>query len=312
MVNNKKKKNAFYKKQDIFYKKKSGFNKGTTLIIGLLFLVSIMIGLVLNEDSKALNTSNIVNNDYESETSNEDIEKPTPSRGDNINGYIDGNLENVPNLSGSEVSSTITKEEIAKIKEVINSDTTGLYTLANKENLLSESYMPNNLVIPNINLVAERSNEKNLVSATIVEDLEQMFYDAQEDGVNLFLSNAFRSYDSQVYIYNEDIKNKDKQYSEYVAKPGESEHQLGLAIDITSRNMGFELNQSFENTKEGAWALENAYKYGFILRYTKTKEDVTGYKYEPWHYRYVGNKTISKLCHDKDLTLEELLDYAKN
>jgi D-alanyl-D-alanine carboxypeptidase len=312
MVNNKKKKNAFYKKQDIFYKKKSGSNKGTTLIIGLLFLVSIMIGLVLNEDSKSLNTSNIVNNDYESETSNDDIEKSTPSRGDNINGYMDGNLENVPDLSGSEVSSTITKEEIAKIKEVINSDTTGLYTLANKENLLSESYMPNNLVIPNVNLVAERSNEKNLVSATIVEDLEQMFYDAQEAGVNLFLSNAFRSYDSQVYIYNEDIKNKDKQYSEYVAKPGESEHQLGLAIDITSRNMGFELNQSFENTKEGAWALENAYKYGFILRYTKTKEDVTGYKYEPWHYRYVGNKTISKLCHDKDLTLEELLDYAKN
>jgi D-alanyl-D-alanine carboxypeptidase len=312
MVNNKKKKNAFYKKQDIFYKKKSGSNKGTTLIIGLLFLVSIMIGLVLNEDSKALNTSNIVNSDYESETSNDDIEKPTPSRGDNINGYMDGNLENVPNLRDSAVSSTITKEEIAKIKEVINSDTTGLYTLANKENLLSESYMPNNLVIPNVNLVAERSNEKNLVSATIVEDLEQMFYDAQEAGVNLFLSNAFRSYDSQVYIYNEDIKNKDKQYSEYVAKPGESEHQLGLAIDITSRNMGFELNQSFENTKEGAWALENAYKYGFILRYTKTKEDVTGYKYEPWHYRYVGDKTISKLCHDKDLTLEELLDYAKN
>ena len=312
MVNNKKKKNAFYKKQDIFYKKKSGSNKGTTLIIGLLFLVSIMIGLVLNEDSKSLNTSNIVNNDYESETSNDDIEKPTPSRGDNINGYMDGNLENVPNLRDSAVSSTITKEEIAKIKEVINGDTTGLYTLANKENLLSESYMPNNLVIPNINLVAERSNEKNLVSATIVEDLEQMFYDAQEAGVNLFLSNAFRSYDSQVYIYDEDIKNKDKQYSEYVAKPGESEHQLGLAIDITSRNMGFELNQSFENTKEGAWALENAYKYGFILRYTKTKEDVTGYKYEPWHYRYVGNRTISKLCHDKDLTLEELLDYAKN
>ncbi|MEW8993406.1 D-alanyl-D-alanine carboxypeptidase family protein [Clostridium sp.] len=313
MLNNKsyqKRKNAFYKKQDIFYKKKSGFNKGTTIIIGLLFLVGIMIGLVLKEDSKVLDVANKLNNDYESGTSNYNEGKITPSRGNSVDKY--GNLEEVPDLNDSMVSSTLTKEEINEVKKIINSDTTGLYTLVNRENLLSEDYMPDNLVIPNINLVSERSNEKNLVSAAMVKDLEQMFYDAQAEGMNLFLSNGFRGYESQVYIYNEEIQNKDNKHSEYVAKPGESEHQLGLAIDITSSDMSFELNQSFENTKEGAWALENAYKYGFILRYTKTKEDITGYKYEPWHYRYVGNKTISKLCHDKGLTLEELLDYAKS
>jgi len=313
MLNNKsyqKRKNAFYKKQDIFYKKKSGFNKGTTIIIGLLFLVGIMIGLVLKEDSKVLDVANILNNDYESETSNYNAGKTTPSRGSSVNEY--GSLEEVPDLSDSTVSSTLTKEEIDEIKKIINSDTTGLYTLVNKGNLLSKDYMPDNLVIPNISLVSERINEKNLVSAAMVKDLEKMFYDAQVEGMNLFLSNGFRGYESQVYIYNEEIQNKDSNHSEYVAKPGESEHQLGLAIDITSSDMAFELNQSFENTKEGAWALENAYKYGFILRYTKTKEDITGYKYEPWHYRYVGNKTISKLCHDKGLTLEELLDYAKS
>jgi len=313
MLNNKsyqKRKNAFYKKQDIFYKKKSGFNKGTTIIISLLFLVGIMIGLVLKEDSKVLDVANKLNNDYESGTSNYNEGKTTPSRGNSVDKY--GNLEEVPDLNDSMLSSTLTKEEINEVKKIINSDTTGLYTLVNRENLLSEDYMPDNLVIPNINLVSERSNEKNLVSAAMIKDLEQMFYDAQAEGMNLFLSNGFRGYESQVYIYNEEIQNKDNKHSEYVAKPGESEHQLGLAIDITSSDMSFELNQSFENTKEGAWALENAYKYGFILRYTKTKEDITGYKYEPWHYRYVGNKTISKLCHDKGLTLEELLDYAKS
>lgn len=315
MLNNKnyiKKKNAFYKRKDIFYKKKSGFNNGTTIIIGLLFLVGIMIGLVLKEDSKVLDTANIFNNDYENKTSKYSQGKITPSRGNSINEHEYSNLEEVPDLNDSTVSTTLTKDEIKEIKDIINSDTTGLYTLVNKENLLSKEYMPGNLVIPNINLVSERSNEKNLVSGTMVEDLEQMFYDAQEEGINLFLSNGFRGYDSQTYIYNEDIQNKDSEHSEYVAKPGESEHQLGLAIDITSRDMAFDLNQSFENTKEGAWVLENAYKYGFILRYTKTKEDITGYKYEPWHYRYVGNKTISKLCHNKDLTLEELLSYAKS
>jgi len=279
MLNNKnytKKKNAFYKRKDIFYKKKSGFNNGTTIIIGLLFLVGIMIGLVLKEDSKVLNTANIFNNDYENKTSKYSQGKTTPSRGNSINEHEYNDLEEVPDLNDSTVSATLTKDEINEIKNIINSDTTGLYTLVNKENLLSKEYMPGNLVIPNIN------------------------------------SNGFRGYDSQTYIYNEDIQNKDSEHSEYVAKPGESEHQLGLAIDITSRDMAFDLNQSFENTKEGAWVLENAYKYGFILRYTKTKEDITGYKYEPWHYRYVGNKTISKLCHNKDLTLEELLSYAKS
>lgn len=314
MLNNKSykhKKNSFYKKQDMFYKKKSNFNKGTTIIVGLLFLVSIMIGLILREDSEQLNTSNINNNDYETTNFN-NTGKTTPSRGDNSEGYENESLEDVPNLNNSGVSDVLTKEEIAEIKEIINNDTTGIYKLVNKENLLSKEYVPSNLIIPNISLVAARSDERNLVSATMVEDLEQMFYDAQEEGVNLFLSNGFRGYNSQVYLYNEDIQKKGKKDSEYVARPGESEHQLGLAIDITSKDMEFELNQSFENTKEGAWALENAYKYGFILRYTKSKEDVTGYKYEPWHYRYIGNKTISKICHDKGITLEELLDYAKN
>ena len=242
-------------------------------------------------------------------SSNDNVGKTTPSRGDK---YKDSNLEDVPDLNNSKVSSTLTKEEIAEIKDIINNDTTGIYKLANKENLLPKDYMPNNLVIPNISLVAEKSDERNLVSGTMIKDLEAMFYDAKKEGINLFLSNGFRGYASQVYLYDEDIQNNDKKDSAYVAKPGESEHQLGLAVDITSRDMAFELNQSFENTKEGAWALENAYKYGFILRYPKTKEDITGYKYEPWHYRYIGNKTISKICHDKDLTLEELLDYAKN
>ena len=135
-----------------------------------------------------------------------------------------------------------------------------------------------------------------------------MFKAANEEGINLFLNSAYRGYDSQVYLYEEDIAAVGSDTSDYVAKPGASEHQLGLALDITSMNMDFQLEEAFEDTPEGIWALNNAYKYGFVLRYIKGKEDITGYQYEPWHYRYIGNKDISKLCHDKNLTLEELYE----
>lgn len=91
-----------------------------------------------------------------------------------------------------------------------------------------------------------------------------------------------------------------------VALPGRSEHQLGLAVDITTKKLDFQLEEAFEDTKEGQWLLNNAYKYGFIFRYHRGKENITGYTYEPWHYRYIGNLEVSKYCHDNNLTLEEI------
>ncbi|EAO56830.1 D-alanyl-D-alanine metallocarboxypeptidase [Bacillus thuringiensis serovar israelensis ATCC 35646] len=89
----------------------------------------------------------------------------------------------------------------------------------------------------------------------------------------------------------------------FSAKPGHSEHQTGLVMDVSAKSFDNKLEQEFEQTKEGKWLAKNAHKTGFIIRYPKGKEDVTGYEYEPWHIRYVGD--IATNLFEKGLTLEE-------
>ncbi len=96
-----------------------------------------------------------------------------------------------------------------------------------------------------------------------------------------------------------------------VAYPGQSEHQTGLAMDVSSHKMGFKLHQSFGETIEGIWLANNAPKFGFIIRYPKGKEHITGYKYEPWHLRYVGVQVAEEIA-QKGITLEEYLSENKS
>ncbi|MGN1340572.1 MAG: D-alanyl-D-alanine carboxypeptidase family protein, partial [Oscillospiraceae bacterium] len=120
-------------------------------------------------------------------------------------------------------------------------------------------------------------------------------------GYNMEIVSGFRSYEKQkqTFAYWASIDGWE-QADRYSAQPGHSEHQSGLAIDITS------LAQSYGNTTEGKWLAANCWKYGFILRYPKGGEDITGYIYEPWHVRYLGTST-AKLVYDSGLTLEEFL-----
>lgn len=284
-------------KQKKFYamksgKRKSSIDKKVFLIIALVFLIGILSTFLMKGNMQGNNL------DKENDTSVSD---------NGIGDVKDSDLEAVPPVEEIDL---LTDEEVNLIKSAVASDVQGYFTLANKENLVEESYVPDDLVIPNVNLVADKRNEKNLVRADAAKALEDMFSDGRKAGVNLFLNSAYRSYDSQVSIYEQELSENGGQDSKYVAKPGSSEHQLGLAVDITSVSMKFELEESFENTPEGKWALENAHKYGFILRYGADKEEITGYKYEPWHYRYVGNIEISTLCHEKNMSLEEILDYV--
>jgi len=92
--------------------------------------------------------------------------------------------------------------------------------------------------------------------------------------------------------------------AKYVALPGQSEHQTGLAMDVTSESANWGLSNNFGETNEGKWLKDNCYKYGFILRYPEGKEDITGYNYEPWHIRYVGKK-VSTYIYTNNITLEE-------
>src|SRR5690606_25707577 len=115
----------------------------------------------------------------------------------------------------------------------------------------------------------------------------------------------YRSYSYQSNLYNRYVRSHGKTEADrFSARPGHSEHQTGLAFDFGGKNQAHWLEKSFEGTKEGKWLLANAHKYGFILRYPKGKEKITGYIYEPWHYRYVGSKKASEIKNSK-LTMEE-------
>ena len=127
--------------------------------------------------------------------------------------------------------------------------------------------------------------------------------DAANEGINLRIISGFRSYNTQKTLYNNYVaRDGQAEADRYSARAGHSEHQTGLAADINS------LEQSWENTKEGKWLNDNCYKYGFIIRYPKGKEGVTGYMFEPWHIRYVGVDIATILYNNGNwITLEEYL-----
>lgn len=134
--------------------------------------------------------------------------------------------------------------------------------------------------------------------------LNEMINGAKTEGINLFMKSGFRSYSTQETLYNNYVaRDGVAEADRYSARPGHSEHQTGLAFDLNS------LEQSFGETKEGKWLEENCWKYGFIIRYPKNKESITGYMYEPWHVRYLG-KDLAKKVYESGLCLEEYLDIT--
>ena len=139
------------------------------------------------------------------------------------------------------------------------------------------------------------------VSDEAYDALTEMEIAAAEDGISLFIVSGFRSYDDQDVIYNRYVSQDGKAEADrYSARPGHSEHQTGYAFDLNS------LEEYFADTPEGIWLAENCHKYGFIIRYPKGKEHITGYMYEPWHVRYLG-VDIATSVYESGLTLEEYL-----
>lgn len=152
------------------------------------------------------------------------------------------------------------------------------------------------------------------VDARIMADLEAMFADARAAGRNPMICSAFREWDMQVSLYENKItrvmQEEGLSYEEaavkaatVVAKPGTSEHQIGLALDIVSSEYQ-ELDEAQMETEDQKWLMENSWKYGFILRYPMDKSEITGVIFEPWHYRYVGKKAAKEIT-EQNLTLEE-------
>lgn len=174
--------------------------------------------------------------------------------------------------------------------------------LVNKKNPLGLDYEPDNLVKPNVKFLRDTSEESRYMDETAAKALEELFQVAKSENINLIGSSAYRSYKSQVRVLKDEISSKGVDYAnKYVAKPGKSEHQSGLSIDVTNEARCFD-----KTSPEARWLANNAHRFGFILRYPEGKEDITGYNYEPWHIRYVG-KDAAREIYNKNITLEEYL-----
>ena len=185
----------------------------------------------------------------------------------------------------------------------MNNDYLGI--LVNKSHPLAEDYVPSDLVPVNVPFAYIGDDSRNYMREPAARALENMFRDAQAEGLNLIGVSGYRSYERQKDIYEKNLAVKGEAYTSlYSARPGTSEHQTGLAMDISTPAIRSALTTDFEDTPEGKWLRENAPSYGFILRYPAGKENITGYAYEPWHFRYVGNNLAAYLKKE-GLTLEE-------
>ncbi|MFC4662043.1 D-alanyl-D-alanine carboxypeptidase family protein [Oceanobacillus aidingensis] len=178
-------------------------------------------------------------------------------------------------------------------------------SLVNKSFALPDDYIPEDLIVPDVPFPFTEDLPKKYLRENAAHALEELFEGAEEAGLEMFAQSGYRSYDRQDDIFAANAAQNGEDYANtYSARPGESEHQTGLAMDVTSAEVNLELVEAFGETEEGQWLAENAPEYGFIIRFPEGKEDITGYQYEPWHLRYVGEKT-AKYITEQGITLEE-------
>ncbi|MBS4176658.1 D-alanyl-D-alanine carboxypeptidase family protein [Lederbergia citrea] len=203
-----------------------------------------------------------------------------------------------------------TLKEVNGVQEIKNAD--NILALVNKDYGLPGKYEPIDLVRPDVPFsFGEEDIEKSYLRKEAARALEIMFSEAKKSDIHLFAVSGYRSYRRQEIILNAEIaKVGEEKAVQAVAIPGKSEHQTGLAMDISSESANLLLSEEFEDTAEGQWLKAHAHEYGFILRYPKGKEKITGYQYEPWHFRYVGIKAAN-IIYKKDWTLEEFFDEVK-
>lgn len=177
--------------------------------------------------------------------------------------------------------------------------------LVNKYYLLDSSYEPNDLVvIPQTYSWGEKGSQRT--RKVTYDAFLKMWNAANLEGYYLMVSSSYRSYQEQQIVYDNYKKRGQKYADKYAARPGSSEHQTGLALDIFSKTNSNK--NTFKDTQTAKWLEENSWKYGFILRYPRKDEDITGYSYESWHFRYVGD-TAAKYIYENNITFDLYYSY---
>lgn len=180
--------------------------------------------------------------------------------------------------------------------------------LVNKQIKLPEDYEPTDLVYPEVRFTFKEKIEKRMMRSEAAAALKEMFAGAEADGIYLAGVSAYRSESTQRGLFNLYVKRDGEEKARtYSAVPGYSEHQTGLAVDISGSDGKCAAESCFGGTPEAEWLAAHAAEYGYIIRYLEGKQAITGYMYEPWHVRYVG-KDIAEQIQASGLTLEEYYD----
>ncbi|MFZ1250803.1 MAG: D-alanyl-D-alanine carboxypeptidase family protein [Candidatus Microsaccharimonas sp.] len=201
----------------------------------------------------------------------------------------------------------ITLPSAAPIRAIVEdyNSPSSLWTMVNKSRSLPIDYKPSSLTIPDVPTRTDKTNDERSIRSDITKNLEALFAAAKADGHELMIGSAYRSADLQAAYFNSYAASSGlAAANQYSAKPGQSEHQLGLAVDISTLSRQCYLSECFTTTPDGEWLATHAHEYGFHLRYIKGKEAITGYNFEPWHYRYIGVDLATAL-YESELTLEE-------
>ena len=264
----------------------------------------------INQFYEQLSTESIqilVNNNYIKDIEN--IINITYFKEDKLSRYLDYYQKNYHKLN---TDSTTEIEIIENIITYVNigldnkyytnvtkiEDESSLLVLVNKYNSLSSNYVPKDLTT--INAKYQWLGRSNQLTKEAAKAFEEMCAAALKDKITILAGSGYRTYNYQKTLYNNYVAQDGLAAAEtYSARPGYSEHQTGLAMDITNKAGFIE-----KSDKEYTWLINNSYKYGFILRYPENKDNITGYMFEEWHYRYVGKDTAKKL-YDSNLTYDE-------
>jgi len=226
-----------------------------------------------------------------------------------------GNLENEPSESPSvtaeptetapEASPEPAEPTADPQQSEPDTDAESIGVIVNPNYKLPDNYEPKDLVYPDVRFTFNEKIEKRMMREEAASALETMFEAAEVDGIYLAGVSAYRSHSTQTALFNRYVERDGLEKAKtYSAEPGTSEHETGLAIDVSGSDGKCAAQDCFGETVEAVWLENNAAKFGFIIRYPEGKQDITGYKYEPWHLRYVGVEIAEQIA-AQGLTLEE-------
>ena len=216
--------------------------------------------------------------------------------------------DNTANSSKSPAKKLIKLTDSVSVKPAAGDYTADdhIWRLVNKTHPLNNSkYRPKNLQLATVNSRPDKPEEERSVRADIMPEVEQLFASAKAAGHDLQIGSGFRGYELQNTYYSSYVNAYGQAAADkFSSKPGYSEHQTGLVMDIAAADHNCYLETCFGETAAGKWLAKHAHEYGFILRYPKGKERITGYQYEPWHFRYVGRELAAALK-KADMTLDQ-------